>query len=455
MQTRFSAEQLADPGIASSEAIIRKCVHCGFCTATCPTYVLLGDELDSPRGRIYLIKDMLEHGRPATAHVVRHLDRCLSCLACVTTCPSGVDYQHLIDHARAHVERTYRRPLSDRFVRALLAVVLPSPARLRLVLALAALARPLRGLLPRRLRAMLALARRPVGAPARSTAAGVPAASSETRLDATRSSSAGPATGESGRSAARSRRRVAVLTGCVQSVVGASINAATFRLLERAGVETVAVDGCCGSIVHHLGRDARGRALAATLIDKLHSEIETRGLDAVAINASGCGTHVKDLGFIFRNDARLAARAAAISALARDVTEVLLEVGLPEVVEGRARRVAYHSACSMQHGQKLETAPRALLRAAGFDVAEIPEGHLCCGSAGTYNMLQPELAERLRERKLAHIDRTGADLVATGNLGCIMQLGHGNAGASARPIVHTVALLDWATGGPPPATDGA
>jgi len=421
VQTRFAERQLADPELAASEQILRKCVHCGFCTATCPTYVLLGDELDSPRGRIYLIKEMLEHDRPATAEVVRHVDRCLSCLSCMTTCPSGVHYQHLIDHARVHIERTYTRPLLDRWLRAALAFVLPYPKRVRAVLALAAFARPFAPVLPGSLRAMLDLSRR-------------------TRPAAASVSSSRPIAGTK-------RARVALLEGCVQTVIAPEINAATVRLLERAGAEVVVVGGCCGALVHHLGQEPRAHALAASIVERLHAELIGGGLDAIVANASGCGTHAKDYGYLFRNDPLLAAKAAAVSAKTRDITEALATIGLPPRAAGVPQlAVAYHSACSMQHGQKVDAEPRRLLAAAGFEVREIAEGHLCCGSAGTYNVLQPEIAVRLRERKLANVARTHAAVVATGNVGCITQLA---AGAGV-PVVHTVELLDWATGGPPP-----
>src|SRR5881394_264108 len=423
MQTRFTAVQLADRGVAASEPILRKCVHCGFCAATCPTYVLLGDELDSPRGRIYLIKDMLEHDRPATAEVVRHVDRCLSCLACMTTCPSGVHYQHLIDHARVHVERTYRRPLVERALRAALAVVLPYPQRFRAALALARLARPFAAALPARLRAMVELA------PARA----------RTRAHDARSGSRVFAA-EGAR-----RARVGLLTGCVQTVLEPSINAATIRVLTRAGCEVVTISGCCGSLVHHLGREREALATGARVIEQVDAELRGGGLDALVANASGCGTHAKDYGYLFR-DHELRAPAAVASAKARDVTELLAELGLPVPRAAPRIAVAYHSACSMQHGQKLDEPPRALLREAGFDVLEIAEGHLCCGSAGTYNILQPVLAAQLRERKLANVARTGAAVIATGNIGCIAQL---KAGTDL-PVVHTVELLDWATGGPAP-----
>ena len=420
MQTRFTARQLETAVVAASEPILRKCVHCGFCTATCPTYVLLGDELDSPRGRIYLIKDMLENDQPATAGVVKHIDRCLSCLSCMTTCPSGVHFQHLIDHARVHVERTYRRPFAERWLRAALAGVLPYPRRVRAALAVAALARPFAALLPAPVRAMLELAPRRRAAQRISESRAAPEAR---------------------------RKRIALLTGCVQTVIAPEINAATIRLLKRSGAEVVAIDGCCGALVHHLGKERRANALGAALVERLARELEGQGLDAIVANASGCGTHVKDYGYVFRDDAALAARAAAVSAKARDVTELLSELGLPPAQPLTPKPiVAYHSACSMQHGQKIDGPPRELLAAAGLEVREIAEGHLCCGSAGTYNVLQPTIAARLRDRKLAHIARTGADVVATGNVGCITQL----AARAGVPVVHTVELLDWATGGPPP-----
>jgi glycolate oxidase iron-sulfur subunit len=447
VQTRFSAAQLQDPGVAASEPILRKCVHCGFCTATCPTYVLLGDELDSPRGRIYLIKEMLENGRPASAEVALHVDRCLSCLACMTTCPSGVHYQHLIDHARVHVEKTYRRPLLERGLRALLAAVLPHPRRFAAALALVPVARPFARLLPARVRAMLELvpARPPPANVADTAAARAGRTSSGAgALDAAELRGANdgrrvfPALGER-------RARVGLLVGCVQTVLDPSINAATIRVLTRAGCEVVTISGCCGSLVHHLGRERDALDFGGRVLEQVGAEIRGGGLDALVANASGCGTHAKDYGHLFRNHS-LAALAAEASTRARDVTELLAEIGLPPVRDPPRITVAYHSACSMQHGQKIDEPPRALLRQAGFVVREIAEAHLCCGSAGTYNILQPELAARLRERKVANVMRTGADIVATGNIGCITQL---TVGADV-PVVHTIELLDWATGGPAP-----
>jgi glycolate oxidase iron-sulfur subunit len=424
MQTQFTSAALKDPDTAVAETILRKCVHCGFCIATCPTYVLLGDELDSPRGRIYLIKDMLEQDRPATAAVVRHLDRCLSCLACMTTCPSGVHYQHLIDHARDHVERTYRRPLADRVWRGTLAWVLPFPSRLRLALKLAALIpRGLRGsaLLPAPLRAMLQLASAPRAAP-RATPGLEP-------------------------QPAATRGRVALIIGCAQGVLTPETHAATRRLLMRAGWEVVPIFGCCGALTHHLGRREEADGFAARLIDSLRAASATGEFAAIVVNASGCGTHLKDYGFMLRNHQRLAQDAARFSALSRDITEVLAQSPLPLQPLVQRPVVAYHSPCSMQHGQNLDALPRRLLREAGFELREIAEGHLCCGSAGSYNILQPQIAGQLRDRKLAHIERTGASVIATGNVGCILQLRSG----SALPVVHTVELLDWACGGARPA----
>jgi glycolate oxidase iron-sulfur subunit len=453
MQTRFEPARLTDPDVAASEKILRKCVHCGFCTATCPTYVLLGDELDSPRGRIYLIKEMLESSSPATEPVVRHIDRCLSCLACMTACPSGVHYQHLIDHARVHVARTYRRPWRDRLLRALLARILPYPRRLRASLAVAALARAAARLLPGRIRA---LARH---FPAPFTA--VLSLAAQAPRDPRAGRDARP--GRSGVAPAERRGRVALLTGCAQSVLTAGAQAASARLLERAGFDVSAVQGCCGALVHHLGRERHNRALAARLLERIDRERRRGPLDAVIVTASGCGTHLKDYGYLFRNDARLARAAAAASDATHDITEWLYERGphaSPQPAESTAAAtgsgtaafpaarltVAYHSACSMQHGQKLGRIPQLLLERAGFEVQEIPEGHLCCGSAGTYNILEPRIAAQLRERKLENIRRTSARVVATGNVGCIMQL----ASAPDLKLVHTAELLDWAQGGPEP-----
>jgi glycolate oxidase iron-sulfur subunit len=427
VRTDFTAEQLADPDTAASEKILRACTHCGFCTATCPTYVLLGDELDSPRGRIYLIKEMLAGGKTLTADTVKHIDRCLSCLACMTTCPSGVNYMHLVDHARRWIEQNYRRPAGERVLRWVLGTVLPRPSLFRLALRAAAVVKPMAPLFPGPLARLSALV--PVAVPAASP---------------TDSPQVFPAEGVR-------RMRVALLRGCVQTVLAPEINEATIRLLTRHGCEVVvaAGGGCCGALTHHLGWEASALAFARANIELWERERLASGLDAIVVNASGCGTTVKDYGFMLREDPAYAERASRVAALARDVTEVIVKLGLDRrsgVPTGHRQRVAYHSACSMQHGQRLHAGPKALLAAAGFEPLEVPEGHLCCGSAGTYNILQPELAAALLQRKLVNIASTGSDLVATGNIGCIVQLASG----SPVPVVHTVELLDWATGGPPP-----
>jgi glycolate oxidase iron-sulfur subunit len=430
MQTNFTDAQLADPGFAASNQVLRTCVHCGFCTATCPTFLLLGDELDSPRGRIYLIKDMLEGNKPATEEVVRHVDRCLSCLSCMTTCPSGVNYMHLVDHARAYIEDTYTRPWHDRALRAVLARVLPKPGVFRLALQAARLAKPIGALLPgrsmpvQRLRAMLDLAPAKLPNPSDSAKPGVHAAQGE------------------------KRGRVALLTGCAQTVLGPSINEATIRLLTRLGIDVVVAEGvgCCGALTHHMGKHDSAMAAARAAIGGWHREIEGAGLDAVIINTSGCGTTVKDYGFMFRAEpAEWRDKAEAVSAITMDITEYLAKIGYAPSRAAPGLRVAYHAACSLQHGQRITAAPKDLLRTAGFQVLEPRDSHLCCGSAGTYNIMQPDIAGRLRDRKLETIDILQPDLIAAGNIGCLTQLD------GAIPTIHTVELLDWMAGGPPPA----
>ncbi len=428
MQTHFTPDQLRDPQTASSNQVLRTCVHCGFCTATCPTFVLLGDELDSPRGRIYLIKDMLESGRPATEEVVRHVDRCLSCLACMTTCPSGVNYMHLVDHARQYIEQTYTRPWHERWMRNVLTAVLPRPGLFRASLLAARVAKPLRALLPRRgklgarLHAMLDLA------PGRLPPTGTMQSPQVHR-----------AVGER-------RGRVALLAGCAQTVLAPEINEATIRLLTRLGVEVVIARGagCCGALTHHMGRHDPAMASARANIAAWTREADGEGLDAIIINTSGCGTTVKDYGFMFRTEPERE-QAVRVSALALDVSEFLARIDYAPTREPPGLTVAYHAACSLQHGQKVTNEPKALLRRAGFTVREPAEGHLCCGSAGTYNLVQPEIAGQLRARKLANIERTAPDLIAAGNIGCMTQL------AGPLPIFHTVQLLDWMAGGPAPA----
>lgn len=424
MQTSFSQEQLADPDTAHSEKILRRCVHCGFCTATCPTYVLLGDELDSPRGRIYLIKEMLEKEKPPTKEVVKHIDRCLSCLSCMTTCPSGVNYMHLVDHARSHIEQHYQRPIGDRLFREMLSRIMPNRFLFGLSLRLAALTRPLHRILPGGLKRL-----------AQSAPAQLPI------TDASHEPNVWAAQG------AR-RMRVGLLVGCVQTSLAPQINASTIRLLTRLGVEVVVSNGvgCCGALQHHLGKEEMSKQAARKNIDAWIRDIEGTVLDAVVVNASGCGTMLKDYGHLFRDDPEYAEKAKKVSSMACDVTELLdkLEMSFPREVE--TLTVAYHSACSMQHGQSITEQPKRLLSSAGFNVVEPREGHLCCGSAGAYSFLQPKIAGELRDRKVSNIEQTKPDIVATGNIGCLM---HMRPSLDA-PIVHTVELLDWATGGPDP-----
>ncbi|MEA2899809.1 MAG: glycolate oxidase iron-sulfur subunit [Bradyrhizobium sp.] len=435
MKTEFSLAQLANPDIAEADKILRACVHCGFCTATCPTYVLLGDELDSPRGRIYLIKEMLEKDKPPTQEVVKHIDRCLSCLACMTTCPSGVNYMHLVDQARVRIEKQYTRPLLERALRALLAWVLPRPSLFRASMILARLGRPLAALLPasapgaatpslsRRIKAMLALAPRRLPAP-------------------------GPAGGSVFPAIGPRRGRVALLQGCAQQVLAPRINQAAISLLTRHGIEVVLVkdEQCCGALTHHLGRDGDALGRARANITAWLVEAGRDGLDAIVTTTSGCGTVIKDYGFMLREDRDFAGSAAKISALARDISEYVSELDLPVPRQRSDLVVAYHSACSLQHGQKITQLPKELLSKNGFVVKDVPEGHLCCGSAGTYNILQPDIAGRLRDLKIANIAMVKPDMIAAGNIGCMVQI----AGGTSVPVVHTIELLDWATGGPRP-----
>lgn len=430
MQTFFNDEQLKVPALARSNEILRSCVHCGFCTATCPTYQVLGDELDSPRGRIYLIKEMLESGRPADARTVKHLDRCLSCLSCMTTCPSGVHYMHLIDHARVHVEATYRRPFTDRILRFVLAKVLPYPMRFRIAIALAKAGKPFARLVPdARVQAMLDMVPKRVPPVSRNDDPQTFAPTGARKM------------------------RVALMTGCAQKALNTDINDATIRLLRRLGCEVVVPKGmgCCGALTHHMGREDEAHGFAAANIRAFVGEADGDGLDAIVINTSGCGTTVKDYGHMFRN-AALSEDAARVSALACDISELLVRIGLPEG-EAKGVRVAYHAACSLQHGQQIKSAPKDLLKRAGFEVVEPADSHLCCGSAGTYNLLQPAISKELKTRKVRTLEAKRPDVIAAGNIGCMMQIGSG----TGVPVVHTVELLDWATGGPKPtalARDG-
>ncbi|MEP5728822.1 MAG: glycolate oxidase subunit GlcF [Sulfitobacter sp.] len=427
MQTTFTPTQLSDPSIQRSNEILRSCVHCGFCTATCPTYQVLGDELDSPRGRIYLIKDMLENDRDPDEKTVKHIDRCLSCLACMTTCPSGVHYMHLVDHAREYIDQRYKRPVMDRVLRWVLARILPYPMRFRVALLGAKIGRPFARLMPdARLRAMLEMAPKVIPAVSRNDDPG----------------SFAPL--------GKRRKRVALMTGCAQKALNTDINDATIRVLTRLGCEVVVAEGagCCGALTHHMGKTTESHTAAAKNIKAWAAEMDADGLDAIVINTSGCGTTVKDYGHMFRNDG-LAGDAARVSAIAKDVSEVLIDLAKDGAEMGRAPEkmtVAYHAACSLQHGQQIKTYPKELLKKVGFTVVEPADSHLCCGSAGIYNLMQPEISGQLRERKVRTLEAKTPDIIAAGNIGCMMQIGS----AASVPIAHTVELLDWAAGGPKP-----
>ncbi|MGE0626512.1 MAG: glycolate oxidase subunit GlcF [Hyphomicrobiaceae bacterium] len=429
MQTNFTPKQLSDPRIAEVDRILRRCVHCGLCTATCPTYVLLGDERDSPRGRIYLMKEMFEEGGPASHQVKTHVDRCLTCLSCMTTCPGGVDYMHLVDAARVRIEDAgLRRPL-ERMIRTLLAKTVPYPRRFRWALRLGTLARPFTGLL-RRLRLD-------------QLAAMIDLVPHDAKLRSGRF--AGPGTAQTTK---QRRARVILLAGCAQQVLRAEINDSTIRLLAARGidVEVSGNAGCCGALVHHMGREKEALEFARTNVDAWSKLMDRGPVDAVIVNASGCGTTVKDYGHLLRFDAGYADRAKRISELSMDITEFLSRFDLGPPKRWSSLRIAYHSACSLQHGQRVTEEPKALLNTAGYTVFDVPESHICCGSAGVYNILQPEIAAQLRGRKVANIARMRPDLIAAGNIGCITHI----SSATDIPIVHTVELLDWAYGGPVP-----
>ncbi len=427
MQTKFNKRQLQDSNIVESEKILRKCVHCGFCNSTCPTYLVAGDELDGPRGRIYLIKDMLENNKPANEKIARHIDRCLSCYACMTTCPSGVNYMHLIDHGRNHVEKTYKRPMYDRFIRYVLSIILPNPTIFKFLGYLIFFFYPFTYLLPPKMRKMIHF-----------MPSSFPTARYKNK--------------ECFSPEGKIYAKVALLTGCVQRVISPNINDASISILNRHGVEVHVPKtiNCCGSLNHHLGKEESAQHYFVKNIEIWHKLYEEKKLDAILVNTSGCGTTLKDYGYILRDhpDKDIRRKAKIISELTKDVTEYLgknIKLNYKEIP--KKYKIAYHSACSMQHGQKVHQQPIDLLKKTGNEIVEIPDGHLCCGSAGTYNLIHTEMAQELLKRKVHNIDKVKPDFISTGNIGCITQISKG----TNVPIIHTIEVLNWFTGGAKPS----
>jgi glycolate oxidase iron-sulfur subunit len=406
MQTQLADWIRATPEGAEADAILRKCVHCGFCLATCPTYTLLGDELDSPRGRIYLMKQMLE-GAPVSGRTQLHLDRCLTCRACETTCPSGVEYGRLVDIGRDLVEQKVPRPASERLRRWLMRRVLPSRS---LFGALLALGRAFKGLLP---------------------------SSLSRKIPERRDAGAWPP--------ARHARRMLALAGCVQPSMAPSINAAAARVLDRLGISLVEAPaaGCCGAVTFHLNEQDEALRFMKANIDAWWPCVE-QGAEAIVITASGCGTMVEEYGHLLRNDPAYADKAARISALAKDISEVVAaelrkNPASPafRLPPHASRRVAFHSPCSLQHGLKITGVVESILRDAGFQLTPVPDAHLCCGSAGTYSILQQDLSQRLLANKVKALESGAPEVIATANIGCLGHIGS----ASSIPIVHWIELL--------------
>jgi glycolate oxidase iron-sulfur subunit len=421
MKTNFTLHQLKDPLIAESDQILRSCQHFGFCTSGCPTYVLLKDERDSPRGRIDLIREMLESGAAVDPETVEHLDKCLSCGSCVTTCAVKVDFPHLIDHARAYIEEKFRRPLGDRLLRHFLAVVLPRRWLFSALLRIAIHMRFAKAVIPRSLSPLFDLAPKRLP-PTVGLAETFPATS-------------------------KRRFRVGLLAGCAQQVLEQSINMATIRLLNRLGCEVIVPSGvgCCGSLELHMGKRKQAQHRAARNLAAWEPYLEGDALDAIIVNASGCGSTVKDYGHLLQGS-KQADLAAKIATLCKDVTEWVASIEISVPPGDMRYAVVYHDPCSMRNVQKVVNEPRRLLKNAGFVVVDVPEGHFCCGSAGTYNLLQPEIARQLGTRKAANLQKTRAVIGATGNIGCLTQIRQ----YTSLPMVHTVELLDWAYGGPVP-----
>ena len=406
MRTAFTKEQLSDPHMQESERALRTCIHCGFCTATCPTYVLLGDERDGPRGRIMLIQQMLESGKPPAPETVTHIDRCLSCLGCKTACPSGVDYSALIDTARLHIAKTYQRPFAERMLRSFVLFLLMRPGLFSLATGLARVFAPM---LPGKLGAMAKKAARkqpkklvapPIAAP-------------------------------------QGSHRIALLKGCVQSALAPEIDAAATRVLARRKIAAQPMQGCCGALAYHMGNEAVAKREAMRVIETF----ERSGAEALCMTATGCSAFLKDYGRVFAGDEQWEKRARAFAAKVKDFTEIAAPAKANTVSD---LTIAYHPPCSLQHAQKLRGHGEALLTAAGFKIAEIPDSHMCCGSAGSYSLLQPKIAEALRAKKLEAIRSTGANLIASANIGCLAHL------SGEIPAAHIAELVDWAEGGPNP-----
>ncbi|MDX8385479.1 MAG: glycolate oxidase subunit GlcF [Gallionella sp.] len=401
MQTNISPELLKNPAIAEAETILRSCVHCGFCTATCPTYQLLGDELDSPRGRIYLIKEMLE-GNVASEKTRLHLDRCLGCRSCETTCPSGVQYGHLLDIGRQEIEQRVPRSLVQKLIRRAMLTVLPYPGRYDISMRLARLAKPL---LPTFLRQKI---------PAHSKASTRPQASHA--------------------------RKMLVLEGCVQPISTPNTNAAAARVLDKLGISLISAPqaGCCGALHQHLSEVEAALVMMKNNIDAWWPHVE-QGVEAIVMTASGCGVMVKEYGYALQHDAEYATKAARISALTLDLSEVLREQNL-EALSGIGDDVcvAYQSSCTLQHGQKLSGAVESILQRCGYTLTQVADSHLCCGAAGTYTLLQPTLSQQLLSNKIDALTQGMPDVIASANIGCQLHL----ASATKIPVKHWIELLD-------------
>ncbi len=401
METSILNTILETPEGEEAERILRACVHCGFCTATCPTYQLLGDELDGPRGRIYLIKQMLE-GHSPSQRTQQHLDRCLSCRSCETTCPSGVHYARLADIGRAYVERRVNRPPRERLLRFALRKLIPYPRRFALLLSLGRLVKPL---LPAGLKAQIPASQSPGARPS-----------------------------------CKHRRRMLLLEGCAQQAATPRTNAATARLLERLNISLISESraGCCGAVSHHLSAEAEALRAMRRNIDAWWPHLEA-GVEAIVITASGCGAMVKEYGHLLRNDPRYADKAARVSALAKDIGEVLAAEELAALkIDGQGKPIAFHAPCTLQHGQRLPGLVEGILRQLNYRLAPVADSHLCCGSAGTYSILQPALSQRLLTEKLDHLSAASPELIATANIGCQLHL----ASRSEIPVCHWIELLD-------------